>query len=120
MPAQSRQSVSKARRPRGRAAPGRAAAAGGALALGPALTITEVASAHRALQRLLAAGKAAADARTLRSIDTAGLQLLLIAGRAARERGLTLRIAGAGELLAGAAEAVGLREQLAAAVELSA
>ena len=90
-----------------------------ALSLGSALTITEVADCHRALQVLLAGGAAAIDARNLKSIDTAGLQLLLVAGRAARERGVTLKLLGSTEFLAGAAAALGLREELAANVELS-
>jgi ABC-type transporter Mla MlaB component len=90
-----------------------------ALALGPNLTIAEVAECHRALQVLLAGGAGAIDAHNLKSIDTAGLQLLLVAGRAARERGVTLKLLGGTELLTGAAAALGLREELAASVELS-
>ena len=90
-----------------------------ALSLGSALTIAEVAECHRALQVLLAGGAAAIDARNLKSIDTAGLQLLLVAGRAARERGVTLKLLGSTEFLTGAAAALGLREELAANVELS-
>ncbi len=100
-------------RPRGVAAPPPA------LSLGSALTIAEVAECHRALQVLLAGGAASIDAHDLKSIDTAGLQLLLVAGRAARERGVTLRLMGGRELLTGAAAALGLREELAANVELS-
>jgi anti-anti-sigma regulatory factor len=90
-----------------------------ALSLGPTLTIAEVAECHRALQVLLAGGAASIDAHNLKSIDTAGLQLLLVAGRAARERGVTLRLLGGTELLTGAAAALGLHEELAASVELS-
>ncbi|HEY7929694.1 MAG TPA: STAS domain-containing protein [Steroidobacteraceae bacterium] len=111
-PTRSRPVRSAARR---RAAPAPAPA----LALGPNLTIAEVAECHRALQVLLAGGAAAIDARNLKSIDTAGLQLLLVAGRAARERGVTLRLLGGTQLLTGAAAALGLREELAASVELS-
>ncbi|HTT05574.1 MAG TPA: STAS domain-containing protein [Steroidobacteraceae bacterium] len=107
-------------RPVRRAARGRSTAGSApALALGPNLTIAEVAECHRALQVLLAGGAAAIDAHNLKSIDTAGLQLLLVAGRAARERGVTLRLLGGTELLTGAAAALGLREELAASVELS-
>jgi ABC-type transporter Mla MlaB component len=87
--------------------------------LGPALTIAEVADCHRALQVLLAGGAAAIDAHDLKNIDTAGLQLILIAGRAARERGTTLRLQGGTQLLTGAAAALGLQEELAATVELT-
>jgi anti-anti-sigma regulatory factor len=97
-----------------------AAASPPALALGPSLTIAEVAECHRALQVLLAAGSASIDAHDLKSIDTAGLQLLLVAGRAARERGVTLKLLGGTELLTGAAAALGLHQELAASVELSA
>jgi len=90
-----------------------------ALSLGPNLTIAEVAECHRALQVLLAGGASAIDARDLKSIDTAGLQLLLVAGRAARERGVTLKLLGGTELLSGAAAALGLHDELAANVELS-
>jgi anti-anti-sigma regulatory factor len=90
-----------------------------ALSLGPTLTIAEVAECHRALQVLLAGGAAAIDAHNLKNIDTAGLQLLLVAGRAARERGVTLRLRGSTDFLTGAAAALGLREELAANVELS-
>jgi ABC-type transporter Mla MlaB component len=90
-----------------------------ALSLGPALTIAEVAECHRALQVLLAAGAAAIDAHDLKNIDTAGLQLILIAARAARERGTVLRLQGGTELLTGAAAALGLQEELAATVELT-
>ena len=91
-----------------------------ALSLGATLTIAEVADCHRALQVLLAGGAASIDARDLKSIDTAGLQLLLVAGRAARERGVRLKLLGGTELLTGAAAALGLHEELAASVELSA
>ena len=90
-----------------------------ALSLGPTLTIAEVAQCHRALQVLLAGGAACIDAHNLKSIDTAGLQLLLVAGRAARERGVTLKLLGGTDFLTGAAAALGLREELAANVELS-
>jgi anti-anti-sigma regulatory factor len=90
-----------------------------ALSLGAALTIAEVAECHRALQVLLAGGAASIDAHSLTSIDTAGLQLLLVAGRAARERGVTLKLLGGTELLTGAAAALGLHDELAASVELS-
>lgn len=90
-----------------------------ALSLGPTLTIAEVADCHRALQVLLAGGAASIDAHDLKSIDTAGLQLLLVAGRAARERGVTLKLLGGAELLTGAAAALGLHEELAASVELT-
>lgn len=108
--------ISPLRRPARRRA---ATAPAPALALGPTLTISEVAECHRALQVLLAGGSASVDAHDLKSIDTAGLQLLLVAGRAARERGIRLKLLGGTELLTGAAAALGLREELAESVELS-
>jgi len=87
--------------------------------IGPLLTINEVAGTRAALDRMLAGGGARADARGLESIDTAGLQLLLAAARAAQERGLKLRLEGGQRLVRGAAEALGLAAQLTAAVELS-
>ena len=67
---------------------------------------------------MLAAGSAVVDARELESVDTAGLQLLLAAAAAARRRGLTLKLLGAGGLNTGAADALGLAEQLAATAEI--
>lgn len=94
----------------------------GNLSLGAALTIREVGACHRQLQRLLRAdsrGPAGAiDARSLRSIDTAGLQLLLVAGRAAQQRGSRLAIRGASELLKQAAAELGLDGALGATLEL--
>ena len=90
-----------------------------ALRLGPLLTIREVAPARDALDALLASGAAHADASALESIDTAGLQLLLVAGRAARQRGLRLRVRGGERVLREAADALGLATQLSEAVELT-
>jgi ABC-type transporter Mla MlaB component len=93
------------------------------VALGSALTIAEAGSCWRELRAMLARGGArvaTVDAHALRSVDTAGLQLLLVAGRAARERGLTLRLAGATQLLSDTAEALGLAADLACCVELTA
>lgn len=90
-----------------------------ALALGPALTIAEVGPTHRKLGAMLEAGAALADASALQSIDTAGLQLLLVAAKAAQQRGLKLKVIGAERLLCGAAGALGLDGELAATLELS-
>jgi ABC-type transporter Mla MlaB component len=103
---------------RGRRARGTRADDG--VTLGTALTITEVAQCARALMAMLARGTARADARALKSVDTAGMQLLLAAAAAAQERGCKLQVRGAVQLLGGAAEALGLGADLAAVMELSA
>jgi len=90
------------------------------LALGPTLTIRDVRDCQRALQRMAHAGAARLDAHALRVVDTAGLQLLLAAGRAAQRRGQRLALTGAAELLRGAAESLGLTAELDAVLELSA
>jgi ABC-type transporter Mla MlaB component len=94
-------------------------ARGAPLALGASLTIVEVRGSWRSLRALLARGQAEADARLLTTIDTAGLQLLLAAGRAARVRGLTLTLTGAQHSLLNAAAAVGLEAALREVLELA-
>jgi ABC-type transporter Mla MlaB component len=95
-----------------------AARTAGTLPLGSSLSIREVGQRAAQLKALLAAGSAVVDARELESVDTAGLQLLLAAAAAARRRGLTLKLLGAGGLNTGAADALGLAEQLAATAEI--
>lgn len=102
-------SRSRGARRRGGAAP---------LALGASLTIVEARAVQRSLGTALEAGRAEADARALRHIDTAGLQLLLAAGRTARARGLMLTLYGARELLLDAAGSLGLGNALTEVVEL--
>lgn len=89
-----------------------------ALALGENLTIVEAGRCQQALNDLLERGHTNADAHALRQIDTAGLQLLLAAGRTARARGLTLRVLGARALLLEAASNLGLTNALTEVVEL--
>jgi ABC-type transporter Mla MlaB component len=89
------------------------------LALGPSLTIVQARSLQRSLNALLERGRADADAHALENVDTAGLQLLLAAGRAARARGLTLRLSGARALLLDAATTLGLVSALTEVVELT-
>ncbi|MGH8140925.1 MAG: STAS domain-containing protein [Steroidobacteraceae bacterium] len=110
-------SGARARRGRGRAG---AHSPAGPVVLGPALTIAEVAQAARGFTAMLADGTARTDAGALESIDTAGLQLLLAVAAAAQERGLKLALHGAQELLHGAAHALGVGDDLAVAMELSA
>ncbi len=95
----------------------RTAARSEALALGATLTISDVGDCRRAL---LQTDAARLDARALRVVDTAGLQLLLAAGRAAQRRGERLAIDGAAGLLSGAAASLGLETALAAVLDLSA
>jgi anti-anti-sigma regulatory factor len=95
-----------------------AAGMAGAMPLGTSLSIREVGERAAELKGLLATGSAVIDARQLESVDTAGLQLLLAAAAAARRRGLTLKLLGAGDLRSGAADALGLAEQLAATAEI--
>jgi len=90
------------------------------LALSASLTIVEARTLQRSLTALLERGRAEADAHALKTIDTAGLQLLLAAGRAARARGLTLKLAGARALLLDAASSLGLGSALTEVVELTA
>lgn len=108
----SRQS-SRKRSPRGRGDATR-------VALGASLTIVETRTLQRSLNALLQRGRAEADAHALQTIDTAGLQLLLAAGRAARARGLTLKLSGARALLLEAATSLGLGSALTEVVELTA
>jgi len=102
---------------RGRAARPVHRAGAGPVVLGPALTIAEVGQYARALAAMLSQGQARADAGSLESIDTAGLQLLLATAAAARERGLTLRLQRPPQLLIGAADALGVAGELAAVME---
>lgn len=88
------------------------------LSLGASLSIREVSECAARLKAQFAAGSAEVDAHQLESIDTAGLQLLLAAATAAQRRGLKLRLSGAASLNSGAALALGLAEQLAAAAEI--
>jgi ABC-type transporter Mla MlaB component len=102
--------------------PGAASAAtvarAGALALGSSLSIREVGERAAQFKALIAAGSAEVDASQLESVDTAGLQLLLAVAAAARRRGLTLKLHGAGSLHSDAASALGLADQLAATAEI--
>lgn len=88
------------------------------LALGNRLTIVEARAWQRSLHASLERSRAELDARALTSVDTAGLQLLLAAGRAAREHGLSLRVLGARSLLFEAAISLGLGSALTEVVEL--
>jgi anti-anti-sigma regulatory factor len=90
----------------------------GPFSLGSSLSIREVSERAAQLKALFAAGSAEVDAGQLESIDTAGVQLLLVAAAAARRRGLTLKLLGAASLNAGVADPLGLAGQLAASAEI--
>ena len=90
----------------------------GPLPLGSSLSIREVGERAAQFKALIATSSAEVDAGKLESIDTAGLQLLLVAAAAARRRGLTLRLHGAGSLNSGAASALGRADHLAATAEI--
>lgn len=107
-----------ARRAAGRAARRRESDDARGLELGAGLTIVEARATQQALIASLGRGRAEADARGLGSVDTAGLQVLLSAGRAARERGLRLKVMGARALLLDAASSLGLAGVLTEVVEL--
>jgi len=88
------------------------------LALGKSLNIVDARAWQRSLCALLEHSRPELDAHALTSIDTAGLQLLLAAGRAAREHGLALKVLGARPLLLEAAMNLGLGTALTEVVEL--
>jgi anti-anti-sigma regulatory factor len=67
---------------------------------------------------MLERGETQVDVSALGSIDTAGLQLLLIAAQSAQARGLKLRLLGAERLQRGAAAMLGLDAQLATIAEI--
>jgi ABC-type transporter Mla MlaB component len=104
-------------RPQGTRAKAARARAGSTLTLGTGLTIAELAGVHRAFCGMLERGAISLDARSLQSVDTAGLQWLLVAGRSAQQRGVRLRLRGGTRLLEGSAAALGIAADLAAAVE---
>jgi ABC-type transporter Mla MlaB component len=116
----SKRPVRRAKRP---AAPGRQAAAGGAPApvvavaapaaevrpsLPPQLDIRDAHATAGLLQAAVAAGAECIDASRVASVDTAGLQLLLAAGRLAAAHGHALRWEGASSTLIEAATKLGV------------
>jgi ABC-type transporter Mla MlaB component len=99
------------------ASPAPPADAATALVLGSSLSIRDVKDRALQLRAMLDSGRATVDARSLESIDTAGIQLLLCAALAAQRRGFKLQLLGAERLQNGAASVLGVSEQLALAVE---
>jgi anti-anti-sigma regulatory factor len=88
------------------------------LELGSSLSIREVKEYATQLKAMLAAGPIEIDATKLESIDTAGIQLLLVAAAAAQRRGFTMKLRGAQGIRTGAARSLGLNEHLAELAEI--
>jgi hypothetical protein len=91
----------------------------GELALGHALTITHIGRIAREFRQRPDGSFPSLTARSLQSVDSAGVQWLLVAALAAQRSGQRLKVHGAGPLLTDAASALGLGEQLSASMELS-
>jgi anti-anti-sigma regulatory factor len=96
------------------------ASGGSCLRLGASLSIHEAADCQLQLRSALAAGLTEIDVAALETIDTAGVQLLLVTARAAHAQGGRLCFSHAHKLLSGAADALGLRAAFSAVAELSA
>ena len=88
------------------------------LQLGPSLSIREVSECASQLKRMLPHGPTSIDASKLESIDTAGIQLLLVAASSAQRRGFKLKLIGANGLKTGAARSLGLQEYLGELAEI--
>jgi ABC-type transporter Mla MlaB component len=88
------------------------------LQLGTSLSIREVSECAAQLKALLATESAEVDVSRLESIDTAGIQLLLVTAMAAQRRGFKLKLLGAQRLQTGAVRALGLAEHLAMVAEI--
>jgi anti-anti-sigma regulatory factor len=82
------------------------------LQLGSSLSIREVSECASQLKTMLSNGPTNIDASKLESIDTAGIQLLLVAAASAQRRGFKLKLIGAHGLQTGAARSLGLHEHL--------
>lgn len=90
----------------------------GVMQLGSSLSIREVGERAAQLRTRLETGALVVDGGQLESIDSAGMQLLMAAALAAKQRGTTMKLTGAGKLISNAAAALGLTEHLAAAAEI--
>lgn len=77
-------------------------------ALPPALDIREIRTCFELLRSAVNCGVDRIDASRVAAVDTAGLQLLLAAGRTAAAHGRTLRWAGASSALVEAATKLGI------------
>jgi anti-anti-sigma regulatory factor len=88
------------------------------LQLGASLSIREVGEYALQLKGLLTGGPLEIDARLLESIDTAGIQLLLVAAASAQRRGFKLKLLGAQGVRTGAAQSLGLDEHLGELAEI--
>jgi anti-anti-sigma regulatory factor len=88
--------------------------------VGASLSIHEAGACLRELRAAMDHGLTEVDASALQVMDTAGVQLLLAAARTVHAQGRTLRITHAGNLLAEATDALGLRAAFAGIAEFSA
>ena len=88
------------------------------LQLGSSLSIREVSECASQLKTMLSNGPTDIDASKLESIDTAGIQLLLVAAADAQRRGFKLKLIGAKGLRTGAARSLGLDEHLSELAEI--
>jgi anti-anti-sigma regulatory factor len=84
----------------------------GVLQLGSSLSIREVGEYSQQLKAMLDAGPMDIDASQIETIDTAGLQWLLVAAAAAQRRGFKLKLRGAQSIKDGAACSLGLQQHL--------
>jgi ABC-type transporter Mla MlaB component len=100
------------------AVPAAAAAPSNVLHLGSSLSIREVGECATQFKTLLASGTTHADAALLESIDTAGMQLLLVSAVAAQRRGFKLRLLNAQGIKDGAARSLGLTKYLVELAEV--
>ncbi len=80
------------------------------IALGDSFTLADVAARHAEWKKTLAAGgQIEMDAGSLKTVDTAALQLLAALAREAQTRGLPLRWRASSEALRQGAERLGLK-----------
>jgi anti-anti-sigma regulatory factor len=95
-----------------------AAAPNSLLQLGASLSIREVSECASQLKTMLANGSTDIDLSKLENIDTAGLQLLLVAAVSAQRRGFKVKLIGAQGLRTGAARSLGLHDHLGELAEV--
>jgi anti-anti-sigma regulatory factor len=88
------------------------------LQLGSSLSIREVSECAAQLKTMLSNGSIDIDLSKLENIDTAGIQLLLVAAATAQRRGFKLKLIGAQGLRTGAARSLGLHEHLGELAEI--
>jgi anti-anti-sigma regulatory factor len=89
------------------------------LQLGSSLSIREVSECASQLKMMISSGPTDLDLSKLESIDTAGIQLLLVAAATAQRHGFKLKLIGAQRLRTGAARSLGLHEHLGELAEIA-